>query len=152
MIYKEKNISKRPQRPTEKNKEKSKCIWVPKSLMQAMHSKEPQKHEKLKTMWIPKQLLEAQKPKETSNLASKIIIPPSKPLKSMPPSPSSSILGPYVHKSLAIRSSKSQYPKYIFPPSVHHPSRCVPMLIFPTFPSTHAQFFQYLIHYPMHIF
>ncbi|GLJ37402.1 hypothetical protein SUGI_0759380 [Cryptomeria japonica] len=152
MIYKEKEKSKRPQRPTEQNKAKSKYIWVPKSLVQAMHSKEPQKHEKSKTMWIPKRLLEAQKPKETINLASKIAIPPSNPLKFVPPSPSSSILGPYVPKSIAIPSSKSQYPKYVFPPSVHHPSRCVPMLILPSFPSTEAQFFQYPIHYPMHIF
>lgn len=137
MIQKEKEKSKRPQRPIAQ-KQNLKSIWVPKSLVLAMHSKEPQKHEKSKTMWIPKQLLEAQKLKETSNLASKIAIPPSKPLKFVPPSPSSSILGPYVPKSQAIPPSKSQYPKYIFPPSVHHPSRSVPMLILPKFLSTQA--------------
>ena len=75
MIQKEKEIPKRPRRPTKQKKEKAKAIWVHKSLLQALHSKEPQKKEKLKSMWVPKQLREAQIPKDKSKLASKIAIP-----------------------------------------------------------------------------
>lgn len=86
-----------------------------------MRSKELQKNEKSKTMWIPKKLLEVQQSKEASKLASKIAIYLSKPLKYIPPSPPSSILGPYLPKSLSFPPSKSQYPKSIFPPLVHQP-------------------------------
>ena len=109
-------------------------------------------------MWIPKLLNVAMNLKErfqmTSNFAnpmascinnpsklpfSKSILGPYIPKSTIPnPSSPSSILGPYIPKS------KLTYPPQ-FPP-FHHPSRCVPMPIFPPPPSTQA--FQPNIHQP----
>lgn len=124
-------------------------------------------------MWIPKLLIEEIHLKEKSKLASKLDNPKSSfAHKSFnPPSNStsysksilgpialkcnishpsfpSSILGPYVHKSTFDPSSKSKP----LPLQLHHPSRCVPMLIFPTFPSIYPQFFQNPVHYSISIF
>ena len=101
-------------------------------------------------LWIPKLLNVVMNLKErfqtTSNSAnpkaslihkssqlpfSKSILGPYTPKSTIPnPSSPSSILGPYIPKSKP--TSPPQFPPF------HHPSRCVPMMIFP-FPS---QFFQ----------
>lgn len=121
-------------------------------MVEAMHSKKLQKYEKSKTMWIPKRLLEAQQSKKKSKSIAKIVVPPSKPSKSISPSPPSSILDLYAPKSLVVPPSKSQNLRSIFPPSIHHPSRCVPMVISQTFPLAYAPNFQHLVHYPAPLF
>ena len=92
-------------------------------------------------MWIPKLLNVAVNLKErfqmTSNSAnpkaslmhlpfSKSILGPYTPKSTIPnPSSPSSILGPYIPKSTLSPLYHLQFPPF------HHPSRCVPMTIFP---------------------
>lgn len=111
------------------------------------------KKSKSKAMWIPKILIESMHPKEKSKLASKLAYPKasSNSTSSTPsnsPSSRPSILGPYIPKSTSTPPSKSPNSKATSLPQPHHTSRCVKMMIFPTFPSSHLQVF----HYPTSIF
>ena len=109
-----------------------------------------------KILWIPKLLNEAMNLKErfkmTSNSANPKVSPMQLPL-------SKSILGPYTPKSTILHSSSplsilgpySPKSKLTYPPQFppfHHPSRCVPMAIFPPPSSIHSQVFQPSIHQP----
>ena len=142
---KKEDAQKRPQRSTIK-RAKPKKIWVPKSIIKEIHSQASKEKEKSKTIWIPKSLLKDLNLQNTSKLTFKLpkaSTPSSSqhlPKKvSKPYTPSSSKI------SLPPLTSKPQAISSIFPP-FHYPSRCVSMLILPTFSSTLSHPFQYPIH------
>ena len=113
-------------------------------------------------MWIPKMLNEAMNLKERFKMASNFANPKASLIHKSSKLPfSKSILGPYIPKSTILNpmSPSSILGPYIpkfklsptyppkFPP-FHHPSRCVPMTIFPPPSSTHSQVFQPSIYQP----
>ena len=109
-------------------------------------------------MWIPKLLNVAMNLKERFKMTSNLANP--KASRNHNPSPipfSKSILGPYIPKSTILNPSSpssilgSYIPKSTFPypppfSPFHHPSRCVPMTIFPPLSSIHSQVFPPIIH------
>ena len=109
-------------------------------------------------MWIPELLNVAMNLKERFKIPSNSTNPKASLMHKSSSLPSSkSILGPYIPKSTILNplspssilgpyipKSKLTYPPQ-FPP-FHHPSRCVPMMIFPPPSSTPSQVFHPSIH------
>ena len=136
---KKEKTKKRPQRSTIQRAQPKK-VWVSIFVIEEMHSKES--NEKSKAIWILKSLLKDLNIENKSKLTFKL------PKASTPSS--SQHLPKKVSKPYTPPSSKIIPPPHtissIFPPSFHYHSRCVSVLIFPTFSSTLANPFQYPIH------
>ena len=146
MNAKKEDAQKRPQRSTIKRAKPNK-IWVPKSIIKEMHSQASKEKEKSKAIWIPKSLLNDLTIENKSKLTFKL------PKASTPSSSQhlpKNVSKPYTPPSSKIipppHTSKPHNISSIFPSSFHYPSRCVSMLILPTFSSTLAHPFQYPIH------
>ena len=124
-------MQKRLQRSTIQRAQPKKR-WVLKSVIEEMHSKPS--NEKSKSIWIPKSLLKDLNIENKSKLTFKLpkaSTPssqhlPKKVSKPSTPSPSKIVLPPHTP-----HTTKPHIISSIFPPSFHHPSRCVSMLILP---------------------
>ena len=93
-----------------------------------MHSKASKRKEKSKKVWIPKSLLKDLHTKQKSKLTFKLPkASTSHSPKHIPSHPS--IFSPCVPRSVSSLTSKSQALSPIFPLLFHYPSRCVSMLI-----------------------
>jgi hypothetical protein len=110
-------------------------MWVLKSIIEEMHSKAS--NEKSKAIWIPKSLLKDLNIENKSKLTFKLpkaSTPsssqhlPKKVSKPSPPPSAEIALPPHISKPQSISSMIS--------PSFHHPSRCASMLILPNISST----------------
>ena len=144
MNVKNENTKKRPQRSTIQRAQPKK-VRVLKYIIEEIHSKAS--NEKSKAIWIPKSLLKDLNIDKKSKLTFKL------PKASTPYSSQhlpKKVSKPYTQPSSKIspppHTSKPHTNSSIFPPSFHYPSRCVSMLIFPNFSSTLAYPFQYPIH------
>ena len=127
---KEKSDPKYNQKATKAEKKNAKIMWIPKLLNVAMNLKE--RFQMTSNSANPKACLMH---KSSQLPFSKSILGPYTPKSTIPtPSSPSSILGSYIPKSTFTYSPH-------FPP-FHHPSRCVPMMIFLPPSSTHSQVFQ----------
>ena len=119
-------------------------VWVSKATIEDILYKSSKKNEKRPTsIWIPKFLL------RESNIEQQLKLTFKLP-KTSTSSSSKRILPFHVPKLQPLLSTHhvpSRIPSFTFSPSSHHPSRCVLMLIFPSFPSTLSQFFHALSFY-----
>lgn len=128
-VIRKKEKSKRPQMPQKKT---SKTMWIPKVKSKlasnVSNPKAPSIHR-------------SSNPPSNTPSSSKSILGPYVPESTIPtPSSPSSILGHHLPKSTLYSPSNSKHS----PPLLHHPSRCVPMLIFHKFFKTPS-----IIHHPL---
>jgi hypothetical protein len=129
-------------------KKTTRQVWVPKSIIEDILSKSSQRNGKPKAIWIPKSLL------KESNVEKQVKLTFKLP-KASTSSSSKRILpfhAPKPQPLLNVHHIPSRIPSFMLPPSSHHPSRCVLMLIFPSFPSTLSQSFHSLSFYLLSFF
>ena len=113
-------------------KKTTRQVWVPKSIIEDILSKSSKRNEKPTTIWIPKSLLKESHVEKQVKLTFKLP-------KASTSSSSKNILSFHAPKPqplLSIHHIPSRIPSFTFPPSSRHPSRCVLMLILPSFLST----------------